>query len=141
MKKKSSKPLLVLGSVGIVGLILFIFFNIYFYYNPEIEIHICTISRENSNIDVLHLSYNERSIFGISDQSERAIQECGAEFVKLYERVEIELSEPRVLTINAVQSHGKIVFVYEGYGMDGDEKELIEGKIVLEYPAKIIIES
>ena len=54
--------------------------QLYYYNNPEVEIHITKL--KSTEIDRVTISYNERSRFGMNPAKEIAIFECSDRSMK-----------------------------------------------------------
>ncbi len=115
----------VLLLISFAALLAYGLTEVYYYNNPEVEIHIS--ATKNSDIDMVILSYNERSRFGMDPEKEIKIFECANSLRKLYEQVEIGMDEPRYLKAEVSKQPGQATIRLKGYATkDGARKEIDE---------------
>ena len=115
----------VLLLISFAALLAYGLTEVYYYNNPEVEIHIS--ATKNSDIDMVILSYNERSRFGMDPEKEIKIFECANSLRKLYEQVEIGMDEPRYLKAEVSKQPGQATIRLKGYAIkDGARKEIDE---------------
>ena len=115
----------VLLLIAFAALLAYGLTEVYYYNNPEVEIHIS--ATKNSDIDMVILSYNERSRFGMDPEKEIKIFECANSLRKLYEQVEIGMDEPRYLKAEVSKQPSQATIRLKGYATkDGARKEIDE---------------
>ncbi len=124
--------LIIISALTVFGLT-----QLYYYSNPEVEIHVTTL--KNADIDRVTISYNERSRFGMNPEAEIKIRECGSQLRKLYEKLELKMDAPRSLKVEVVREPDKTKIMCEGYGTRDGIQEDINMMIVLDMPVTDVI--
>ena len=103
--------------------------QLYYYNNPEVEIHITKL--KSTEIDRVTISYNERSRFGMNPAKEIAIFECAGRLRQVYEKLEIGMDEPRYLKAEVSKQPEAATIRLNGYGTKDGMKQEIEEVIIL----------
>ena len=125
-----NKKLILITVAGLILVLISALFaygmtEVYYYNNPEVEIHISALM--NSDIDRVTVSYNERSRFGMSPEKELRIFDCAAKLRSVYEKLELKMDEPRRLKAEISKQPGQATIRLKGYATkDGARKEIDE---------------
>jgi len=115
----------------------FLSVQLYFYYNPELDIHISSSTKED--MDIPMIAYNQRSIFGISEKAEREIMDAGNELREVLEDVKLKMEVPRSLKAEIESDKRQTILTMSGYGTKNGKKEDINKQIVINLKATEIV--
>ncbi len=116
---KVKKILLIILSVIILALCIPAVIQIYYYNNPQTDLHISIIGKDNTRCPMISLGYNARSIFGYNPKVIKKINAAGDEIRLFTEELRFYYTEYDVDAEYSSKTKPKTIHL-TGYKIDPD---------------------
>ncbi len=116
---KVKKILLIILPVIILALCIPAVIQIYYYNNPQTDLHISIIGKDNTRCPMISLGYNARSIFGYNPKVIKKINAAGDEIRLFTEELRFYYTEYDVDAEYSSKTKPKTIHL-TGYKIDPD---------------------
>ena len=137
--KKTDKGIILSLLIPILIIIAsFLLLEQFYYENPLVEIHIA--SNAVKNRDMMNISIEQRSIFGVSDKANEKVMTAYARIRQIYEQIELECDSDRSITVDVMDAHNKTTIYFDAKGKKGDEMIRINEAVTINLRTRTIRE-
>ena len=137
--KKTDKGIILSLLIPILIIIAsFLLLEQFYYENPLVEIHIA--SNAVKNRDMMNISIEQRSIFGVSDKANEKVMTAYARIRQIYEQIELECDSDRSIKVDVMDAHNKTTIYFDAKGKKGDEMIRINEAVTINLRTRTIRE-
>lgn len=136
--KKIKNGIIVLVTAVFVCSITYFAYQLYLYYNPELEL--CELSPAESldySFSIPTIAMKE-SVFGMSEEMENKLRNFTDKMIHFQEMIVTKYEKPIKLDFDIRYENGKTILVYSGTACDKSSKNLVEvnEEVVLDFIVK-----
>lgn len=137
--KKTDKGIILSLLIPILIIIAsFLLLEQFYYENPLVEIHIA--SNAVKNRDMMNISIEQRSIFGVSDKANEKVMTAYARIRQIYEQIELECDSDQSIKVDVKDGHNKTTIYFDAKGKKGDEMIRINEAVTINLRTRTIRE-
>ena len=137
--KKTDKCIILSLLIPILIIIMaFLLLEQFYYENPKVEIHIASNAAKST--DMMTISIEERSIFGVSDKANEKVMFAYARIKEIYEQIELECDSDRSIKVDVKDGHNKTIIFIDAKGKKGDESVKINEAVTINLRTRTIRE-